>query len=104
MSTASEYLTTIENNPDATPEQRTALALTGILATVVEIAAKDGEEEFLRGKWDECDAALGRVLDLANELDGHPGASLKPTAFGDLAARICAAVYDEPTATDRTPA
>lgn len=72
-----------------------ACALVGLLSAVTEIVHTAAQEDFLRGKWDECDAALGRVLDVASDLDGHPHATLKPTAFSDLAQRIRAAIDGE---------
>ena len=93
MSTdARTCLTAITESPNAIPEQRIALALTGILAAIVEMTDRDARENTLARLHDEADAALGRVLALADSLDAHPGAALKPTAFGDLAASIRTAV------------
>lgn len=77
-----------------------AAATTGLLAAVTEHAEQESREDFLRGKWDACDAALGRVLELADQLDAYPHATLKPTAFGDLAKRIRGAVDGEPESTE----
>lgn len=74
-----------------------AFALVGLLENVEDHAEQESKEDFLRGKWDECDAALGRVLELADILDANPHATLKPTAFRELAARIRAAVDGEVT-------
>lgn len=65
-----------------------ASAVIGLLSAVEVVTHKESQEDFLRSQWDECDAACARVLNLANTLDANPHASLKPTAFGELAQRI----------------
>jgi hypothetical protein len=67
-------------------------ALIGLLSLTVDAASAEEQESIAQQKWDECDAALGRVLALADTLDAYPNATLKPMAFGELAARIRAAV------------
>ena len=85
-----------------------AAAVLSLASNVEAHAEQETQEDFLRGKWDECDAALGRVLELADELDGHPHATLKPTAFRELAERIRKAIDHEgirwiPVAADWEP-
>ena len=71
---------------------RCADALTGLLAFVVQHDESEREVERAHKLHDEADAALGRVLMLAENLDANPRATLKPVAFADLAKRIRNAV------------
>ena len=97
MSGAQEFLAAINENPAAINEQRIALALSGILAAVLEAQAREDREESLVRLHDTADAALGRVLALADTLDANPRATLKPRAFGELAAAIRKAVEETQT-------
>ena len=94
------YLDAIEDNPNATPEQRTALALTGLLSIVVDTTRREEREEDLIRAHDEADAALGRVLALADTFAANPRATLKPTAFEWVADQIRKAVDGPPPTED----
>ncbi len=70
-------------------------ALTGLLENVEEIRGEHDRDEYARKQWDACDAALGRVIDVADELDRSPNATLKPVAFPALAKQIRDAINGE---------
>lgn len=95
------YLQQSENTSTSEPLWAIASALQGLLAVVVELGEKDERNDYLEEQWTKADSALGRVLEVADQLASHPGATLKPTAFGDLAQRIRDAVHGEDSAVAR---
>lgn len=86
---AHRHLYAAENALESlTPQAATPRALTGLLTLALAACEQVEADDTYARLHSEADAAIGRVLELADELDAESRSALKPVAFTDLATRI----------------